>query len=462
MPLRRLLVYTDAHESAATLQIRIEGALGDCGYDLVYAHDEPRQAGRLAQIVRRDVDAVVVHRGIRKRCGIYAALLEAARRFGKPVIYDTDDLLIRVCQTHPDYPVYRARLLYALKALLDADYVVASTDVLADQLTAFHPHVTVIPNRLPAALWRDVCLRTKFAGVRRQADRVTIGYIASDTHRPDLQLIEDALLAVLSRHQGKVRFLSVGVPLPARLRSHAAADELVPPQKVTRDYREFVSFVADLEIDVGVAPLVDNPFNRCKSDVKFQEYSALGIPAVYSDLPPYWDRVQNGINGYLSSDVSQWVEHLGRLVESAELRRRVGMTAAGEIPTQWKVSSSQPAWDEVLARAGRIAQARHTPSQREGLGSIVDEILAYQNSIERRLKRTVEYQVGTAVSRLIRTLARWGRFGEARAVVERDSTLPYRASNQRSEEPDGTADFLHARPESRRDVDQRLAERAFR
>jgi hypothetical protein len=40
-------------------------------------------------------------------------------------------------------------------------------------------------------------------------------------------------------------------------------------------------------IDIVVAPLLDNVFNRCKSNIKFLEMSALGIPCICQDLAPY-------------------------------------------------------------------------------------------------------------------------------------------------------------------------------
>src|SRR3546814_14721972 len=46
-------------------------------------------------------------------------------------------------------------------------------------------------------------------------------------------------------------------------------------------------FFRSIDYAVGVAPLSDTTFNRSKSDIKFLELAALGIPTIASDVAPY-------------------------------------------------------------------------------------------------------------------------------------------------------------------------------
>ena len=41
------------------------------------------------------------------------------------------------------------------------------------------------------------------------------------------------------------------------------------------------------EMDFAVAPLVKNKMNLCKSFIKYLDYSALGLPGIYSNISPY-------------------------------------------------------------------------------------------------------------------------------------------------------------------------------
>lgn len=395
MPQPRLLVYTDTHPDSATFQIRVAEPLRRAGVEVLLSDD--LSVVDLERTIETDVEAVLVHRGIRKRCPQYGALRDFARRFGKPLIYDIDDLLIQVDPGHPDFAVYQSRSLKALKVLVDADLVIASTPVLADRLLAFHERVVVVPNRLPASCWQDICDESTSSRPDTSNKIVTIGYIGTDTHRPDFESVEPALRAVLSRRRGQVRVLSVGVPLPSGLRSNRAVELRMPPKRVRHNYREFATYAAQLDIDVGIAPLVDNGFNRCKSDIKFQEYAAMGIPGVFSDLPCYRDRVVSGVNGYLAGDAADWASHLDRLVDTQSLRAEIGTTAAREISADWQSHSWRTIWKDVLEQAKSAFRSDTERHKRESVASVVDELLAYQTDLQRQLKWTVEYHLGKTI-----------------------------------------------------------------
>lgn len=53
------------------------------------------------------------------------------------------------------------------------------------------------------------------------------------------------------------------------------------------DLLNYPRLINNLNIDVVVAPLLDNIFNRCKSNIKFTEMAALGIVPLCQDLHPY-------------------------------------------------------------------------------------------------------------------------------------------------------------------------------
>ena len=74
-----------------------------------------------------------------------------------------------------------------------------------------------------------------------------------------------------------------GIPKPledlatdGKIEVHRGSDLLNYPRELSQK-----------NLDVVVAPLIDNIFNRCKSNIKFLEMSALGIPCICQDLIPY-------------------------------------------------------------------------------------------------------------------------------------------------------------------------------
>ncbi len=382
------------------MQIRVIAPLRDEGFEIVLAdpyRDDPPGAERA---VERSA-ALLIHRGIKKRCALYQTILQHARRCGVPVIYDIDDLLIDVHECHPDFTFYQNRKLNALKALLDADLAVASTPVLAEHLAPFQ-NTIVLPNRLPIGLWSNTRSRKTEPKSRRPESPLTIGYVGSRSHIPDLAMIEDAIVAVLDQFGATVRFLSVGVPLTAQLRSHRQVHMITPSKSLRHDYSKFADFARTLSFDIGIAPLVDTRFNRCKSDIKFREYSAMGVASVCSDLPPY-RCVRHGETGVVVATPGQWVDCLIRLLDSPELRGGLTMRAREAVMSA-NSATGEATWARAIAQA---RQSMRSKVEREptSLSSIVDELFDHQTDLQRQLKWTVRHQLGNCYHRLRRKLA---------------------------------------------------------
>jgi glycosyltransferase involved in cell wall biosynthesis len=114
------------------------------------------------------------------------------------------------------------------------------------------------------------------------------------------------------------------------------------------DYTQFATYFSRQECDIFIAPLQDNLFNRCKSWIKFLEYSALAVPGVYSRIAPYEHIIRHGENGYLASDPDEWEEHLIRLIEDPALRRQLGLAAQVTLQKDWLLSGRISEWKSTF------------------------------------------------------------------------------------------------------------------
>ena len=100
---------------------------------------------------------------------------------------------------------------------------------------------------------------------------------------------------------------------------------VTPPPHATRSYAGFVQWIIRAgSWDIGLAPLVDSPFNASKSPIKTLDYAALGLATLASDVPSYRGSVADGHGGMLTSNTTTaWYEALSRLVRDHALRRRL-------------------------------------------------------------------------------------------------------------------------------------------
>ena len=100
----------------------------------------------------------------------------------------------------------------------------------------------------------------------------------------------------------------------------------VPDEK--RDYPLYAEWVQSMpRFDFAVAPLdLSNKLNHAKSYLKYLEYSAMGLPSIFTRIEPYEQVVDNGVNGILVSDNStkEWEDAIFSL--SVDNERRYNMS----------------------------------------------------------------------------------------------------------------------------------------
>jgi len=136
-------------------------------------------------------DLVVIQRDFPKDISAYEEVLNLAHKNNKPVIFDLDDLIFSLQEDHPDRQkqLYSDALLPMFQALMEADLVTVSTPKLKEILLSYNRNIVILPNYLDDNIWhfRDPKKNTSDDGV------VTIGYMGTESHIPDLELIAPVL-----------------------------------------------------------------------------------------------------------------------------------------------------------------------------------------------------------------------------------------------------------------------------
>jgi GT2 family glycosyltransferase len=263
-----------------------------------------------------------------------------------------------------------------LWAVMEADAVTVSTPALADVLRAYHPSVYVLPNTLDDALWP---MSGRNVG-SEAGGPVVIGYMGSGTHADDLNMIGPALAQVADRFGAGVVFRFIGGSLPPD--AIAGRPNVVWERVKFLDYAEFAGWFAHQGLDIGLAPLLDTPFNRCKSNIKYLEYSASGMAGVYSRVTPYSTTIGDG-EGVLAGPSDEWAAALARLVEDAALRRTMGEVAQRSVQTSWRLSAHAGEWEDAY----RVVIERGAGHHYERSGAILQALAAWRVADDARAAR---------------------------------------------------------------------------
>ena len=166
---------------------------------------------------------------------------------------------------------------------------------------------------------------------------IRIGFAGSHTHQKDLEMIEEALIEILERFKGKVEVVLFGCAT-SRLMSCSSV-KFIPFEQA---YVRFVKRMFSLNLDIALAPLEDNEFNRCKSNIKWLEYSSCAVPGIYSDLPPYAKDIQSGKDGFLvGSSKKEWVQALEFLICNKKERIKIGYMAQQRVMEEFTLNEDR-------------------------------------------------------------------------------------------------------------------------
>lgn len=234
---------------------------------------------------------------------------------GKLSVVELDDDVWSMLPSNPGYehwnrPDVRRNLELCVR---EAQLVTTPTRALADKLRKLNPNIKVLANMLPVDGWDYPEPK-----IQRE-DRVVLGWAGSTSHGGDFRVIDGVVQPILDRYP-HVELAVVGGPPVAELRGHERIRYLSPT-----DIQRYPTLLENF--DIGLAPLADTAFNRAKSDLKFVEYSRVGIPTIAAKLEPYLHTIKHGENGFLASSPKHWVSQITRLIEDVELRERIGAAA---------------------------------------------------------------------------------------------------------------------------------------
>lgn len=289
------------------------------------------------------VDCDLVHVYRKASLQLLRELRELQQR-GIAVSWDNDDNIALLPREAPNYKrvggVLGARdFAFQTRALRMADLVTTTSEQLAALYRGVGAeHVEVIENYLPGQ-----CLK----GRRPQHEGIVIGWTAGGEHYADLRRlrIDMVLQRILEAHE-HVKVVTIGVKLGLR---HPRYENV---RRV--EFDQLIPFLR--QIDIGIAPLADIPFNRARSNVKVKEYAAAGAMWLASPIRPYLG-LGSDEGGRLVAD-GEWYEAIDSLIRHPLERKRLQLRARAWSTDQSihrQVHQWEDLFDEAIVRARRRA-----------------------------------------------------------------------------------------------------------
>ena len=209
---------------------------------------------------------------------------ELQAKHGFKIVVDIDDYW----ELDPHHILYRAYQKEGfaeqqIKHLREADAILCTHDRLWQLIEPINPNVFVLPNAIPHTGQYDI--------ERTQSKYTRLFWQGSDTHRQDVQLLTVPVES-LGGVSKSIQMIMSGYAennkewyemVKAYTANFKAQYKLIPYTPVSKYYDAYA------QADICLIPLVNSPFNRCKSNLKVLEAANLGLPCVVSNVDPYMD-----------------------------------------------------------------------------------------------------------------------------------------------------------------------------
>lgn len=225
-------------------------------------------------------------------------LKQMQQEFGFRMIYEIDDVVFR--EDIPDYNKFKPAFISdeirnsTMDIINMCDEVTVTCDFMRDiyKEKTGKSEITVIPN-YPPRFWMGNFFdeRRVSQNYDKHKKRPRILYAGSGAHfdvanrvgqKDDFEHVNDVIIA--TRH--KYQWVFIGA-FPLALRPYIMNKEIeFHPWQALYNYPRKIY---DLEIQMSVAPLQNNNFNKAKSDLKYIEGCCYGIPVACQDLCTYKD-----------------------------------------------------------------------------------------------------------------------------------------------------------------------------
>jgi hypothetical protein len=233
-----------------------------------------------------------------------------------PIFYEIDDHLFGIPKWNMAHDFYEKHKVYIEELMRKVDGIIVSTPKLKEVYGHLNPNIGIVENHLPMFVWGKTKPRIN------DTKRLRIIYPGSSNHFDVTDQkrggdMDKTFLDFIRKTTDKYEWIFIG-GFPREI------IDLIKSHKVTKlpwvKTLNLATFLKDLKPDIGIAPLDTSPecleFNESKSKIKALEFTAIGIPGVYTRIEPYK-------NLKCTAENSEYLIHYIEKMESPDFRLKI-------------------------------------------------------------------------------------------------------------------------------------------
>jgi len=289
-----------------------------------------------------DSDIIVFLRPTRAEDLLLVYLLRAQ---GKTIVFSSDDSFATLDKKNPSY-IVKKNLHINESFLKISDYAITTTEPLKREFEKINKKVSIIPNLID---FEEVSANY----IPHNNKNIRVGLVGSVQTAENAENFLNTLEQIYKKHHN-VTFVFFGGEdkkmnhiLKQKFSRNA---EFVKPSTIT----EYAKVLASLKLDIALIPRKDNYFNRCKSNCKYLELSALKIATIAQGFAdgqsPYQTDIIDGENGFIAKNENDWGRMLEKVVNDADLRKKLQEESYKLVKDKYDIKNFIFLWDDFFLK----------------------------------------------------------------------------------------------------------------
>jgi glycosyltransferase involved in cell wall biosynthesis len=245
---------------------------------------------------------------------------------GQKIIYEVDDFIhgIHNIEDHRYKSHYGKKRRKLWQACMEqADGMICSTLYLADQYKKYNKNIAVAMNSIDTGRY-DVEFPDR-------KDNIVIGWAGGTGHNQAVRDWLSEINNIIGLYKN-VHFVTIGTPYSDLLAPWHPNQTLSIPWGTVENLPYMLT-----HFDIGLAPAHDSKYFLSKSDLRWLEASAVGVPLVVgrkNGSTPYIE-VEDVKTGLIADTPSDAGDQIVELIEDKELRQDLAKNAY-EYVTNWR------------------------------------------------------------------------------------------------------------------------------
>lgn len=266
----------------------------------------------------------------------WVKMIEAMQSAGKKVIFEVDDYLHGIAERedHQFKQNFDQRMLLQYEDAMHAcDGIITSTEYLLRKYKKFNTNIYLCRN--------GIDLR-RYELTRPKRDTVNIGWAGATGHTNAMMPWMNGVLSVM-QEKPEVSFVSIGQPFADAILPYLEdkSRALSVPWCAIEQYPSAMTM-----IDIALAPTGGGGWYRGKSDLRWLEAGALGIPIVARSN--VYREIEDGVTGFIAESPQVMVQRLMELVGDRALRERIGEQAREHVRAHRSIESMSKEWADAF------------------------------------------------------------------------------------------------------------------